>query len=227
MATRFELRSPNPKSNTYLVIATCYMAMLDGIKAVLAAGKTPKELEASMSKVYGQEDFYLEKDREYRSEMDVFEEFTAEERNALFGVAPATVWENLLGFEKFPEKAEAICGNGVITPQSLESYKISTLNQWKTELHNRIIPNYMDEVRECVKLHGDDATDYDLANWADVNELKVYIAKNSLKEKCLLARARKALVEEDYELASSLQIELQQKMAELHRAYLKYKRNLF
>ena len=37
MATRFELRSPNPKSNTYLVLATGYMAMLDGIKAALEA----------------------------------------------------------------------------------------------------------------------------------------------------------------------------------------------
>ena len=33
LATRFELRSPNPNSNTYLVIAASYMAMLDGIRA--------------------------------------------------------------------------------------------------------------------------------------------------------------------------------------------------
>ena len=67
MATRFELRAPNPKSNTYLVLAASYMAMLDGIKAALEAGKTPKELEKSISKEYGEEDFYLEKDRLYRS----------------------------------------------------------------------------------------------------------------------------------------------------------------
>ena len=35
LATRFELRAPNPKSNTYLVLASSYMAMLDGIKKVL------------------------------------------------------------------------------------------------------------------------------------------------------------------------------------------------
>ena len=44
MATRFELRSPNPKSNTYLVIAAAYLAILDGIKAVLSEEKTPEEL---------------------------------------------------------------------------------------------------------------------------------------------------------------------------------------
>ena len=37
LATRFELRAPNPKSNTYLVLASSYMAMLDGIKKVLEA----------------------------------------------------------------------------------------------------------------------------------------------------------------------------------------------
>ena len=44
-ATRFELRSPNPKSNTYLILATGYMAMLDGIRAVLSEEKTSAELE--------------------------------------------------------------------------------------------------------------------------------------------------------------------------------------
>ena len=33
------------------------------------------------------------KDREYRSEDDVFEDFSEEERSRLFGKPPATVWE--------------------------------------------------------------------------------------------------------------------------------------
>ena len=104
MATRFELRSPNPKSNTYLVLAASYMAMLDGIKASLEAEKSMEELEASISKEYGEEDFYLDKDRVYRSERDVFDEYTEEERDKLFGRAPKTVWENIMAFEKYPEK---------------------------------------------------------------------------------------------------------------------------
>ncbi len=227
MATRFELRAPNPKTNTYLVLAAGYMAMLDGIKAALAAEKTPKELEGSLSKKCGEEDFYLEKEREYRSEKDVFEDFTEEERKKLFGVAPATVWENVQGFVKYPQKVAAISGEGVITPISLESYKESILSQWKTELHNRIIPNYMDEVRECVKLHGDDATDYDVDNWKEIHRLKVYIAKDSIESKGLLTRAREALDENDFALASDLQIELSQKMEQLRNLYLLYKRNLF
>ena len=203
------------------------MAMLDGIKAALAAEKTPKELEASLSKKCGEKDFYLETEREYRSEKDVFEDFTEEERQKLFGVAPATVWENVQGFVKYPEKVAAISGEGVIAPISLESYKESILSQWKTELHNRIIPNYMDEIRECVQLHGDDATDYDVDNWKEIHRLKVYIAKDSLEHKGLLTRAREALDDNDFALASDLQIELSQKMEHLRNLYLRYKRNLF
>ena len=227
LATRFELRAPNPKTNTYLVLAAAYMAMLDGIKAALTAEKTPKELEASLSKKYGEEDFYLEKDREYRSERDVFEDFTEEERQKLFGRAPATVWENLQGFADYPEKVAAISGEGVITPISLESYKDSILSQWKTELHNRIIPNYMGEVRECVRLHGEDATDYDIDNWLEIQRLRVHIAKNSLEAQSQLSRAAEALDNNDFALASDLQIELSQKMELLRARYLNYKRNLF
>lgn len=227
LATRFELRSPNPKSNTYLILASSYMAMLDGIKNALEAKKTPKDLEKSISKSLGEEDFYLEKDREYRSEKDVFEDFTEEERNERFGHAPATVWQNLQGFELYPEKVKAISGEGVITPISIESYTEYALMQWKTELHNRIIPEYMTNIRECVKLHGEDATDYDLYNWEKVNSLRHSIAKDSMSEKSLLARVAEALDEGNYQTASDLQLELQEKMSQLRLLYSKYRKNLF
>ena len=123
MATRFELRSPNPKSNTYLVIAASYMAMLDGIKAALENGKVSDELERSISKEYGQEDFYLDKDRIYRSELDVFDEYTEEERDKFFGKAPRTVWENISAFDEYPEKLEIFKRDDVMTELALESYQ--------------------------------------------------------------------------------------------------------
>ena len=226
MATRFELRAPNPKSNTYLILATCYMAMLDGIRQALTQEKTPVDLEKSISKKYGEEDFYLETEREYRSEHNVFEDYTEEEREKLFGVAPATVWENLQGLRDNPEKVKAIQG-GVINDLAIESFFEATLNQWKMELHNRIIPNYMDIVRECVKLHKEDATDYDVVNWTRVNDLRFYIGKDTMSEKCLLTRAKEALDRCEYALASDLQVELQQKISQLTEYYLMYKKNLF
>ena len=66
MATRFELRACNPYTNTYLVLAAVYSAVLDGIKA--AINHSTDELLRELSKEAGQDGFYLEKDRAYRSE---------------------------------------------------------------------------------------------------------------------------------------------------------------
>ena len=227
LATRFELRAPNPKSNTYLVLAASYMAMLDGISAALTNHKTPKELEKSISKKLGEEDFYLDTDREYRSEKDVFEDFTEEERNARFGKAPATVWENIMGLYRYPEKTGAISGNGAFPQVALESFVAYAVNQWKTELHDRIIPDYMRNIREYVMAHGSDATDYDVANWEAINAKRHAIAKDSLAEKGLLTRVKEALDSGEYELASSLQKDLQREMSELRKLYIKYRKNLF
>ena len=162
MATRFELRSPNPKSNTYLVLAASYMAMLDGIKAALEAGKTPEDLEKSISKEYGEEDFYLDKDRMYRSERDVFDEYTEEERDRYFGRAPRTVWENIQAFDLYPEKLAIFQRDNVMTTTTLASYREAVISQWETELRNRIIPDTMNTLRRCRKAHTEgESVDYD------------------------------------------------------------------
>lgn len=228
LATRFELRAPNPKSNTYLVLAASYMAMLDGIKAALEARKTSKELEASISKDFEQEDFYLERDRLYRSELDVFEEYTSQERDVLFGRAPRTVWENICAFDDHAEKLEIFQRDNVMTPITLASYKEAIVGQWATELHNRIVPNTMDLVRNCVKCHDDsDCVDYDVVYWEKINEIRNFLGKDRLNEQCLLTRIVRALDSEDYDTASRLQVEMQGKVKELTDLYIIYKKNLF
>ena len=228
LATRFELRAPNPKSNTYLILASSYMAMLDGIKAALEGEKTPKELEASISKEYGQEDFYLEKDRLYRSELDVFEEYTEQERNELFGRVPRTVWENICAFEDHPQKLKVFQQDDVMTPITLESYKEAIVAQWATELHNRIVPNTMDLIRHCVKCHDEgDCVDYDVVYWEKINTIRNLLGRDKLNEQCLLTRIVRALDKRDFETASNLQIEMQEKVKELTDLYIIYKKNLF
>ena len=153
LATRFELRSPNPKSNTYLLLAASYMAMLDGMKAALENNMTSKDLENAISKSHGEEAFYLEKDREYRSEKHVFDEYTVLQRNRLFGKAPLTVWENICAFDKYPQKLKAFKAGNVMSEKTIDSYKEATLAQWATELHNRIVPNTMNLIRSTYKCH--------------------------------------------------------------------------
>lgn len=227
MSTRFELRAPNPKSNTYLVLATSYMAIIDGISAALAAEKTPAELEKSLSKKYGEDDFYLEKNREYRSEEDVFVYYSEEEREKLFGRAPATVWENLKAFDEHPDRIEAFKAGNVLPQILLDSYEAQTLSQWKTELHDRLIPNTMDFIRTCKKRHNeDDYSDYDVKNWLEIDKIRHDLGKDTITQKSLLTRTKEALDAEDYDQASEYQLEIQYKVNALTDLYYKYKKNL-
>lgn len=227
LATRFELRAPNPKSNTYLVLATAYMALVDGVNAVLENEKTPQELEKSLSKEYGEDDFYLEKGRKYRSEEDVFVYYSEEEREKLFGKAPATVWENLAAFDKYPEKVGTMKAGDVMCDLILESYKAQTLSQWKLELHDRLIPNTMDFIRSCRKKHrDDDFSDYDIKNWLEIDKIRHELAKDTITEKCLLTQAKEALDNEDYDRASAIQLMIKERVAALTELYDVYKKNL-
>ena len=228
LATRFELRSPNPQSNTYLVLAASYMAMLDGIKAALEAGKTPEDLEKSVSKEYGQEDFYLEKDRIYRSEKNIFDHYTEEERDRFFGKAPKTVWENISAFDRNPEKLDIFRRDDVMTDMALMSYKEAVLDQWMMELKNRIVPETMDVLRLCTRAHGEDeSADYDRHFWGKILKLRNYLGKNTLEETCLLTRIVNAIDAREYQEASNLQIEMQEKIEEHRELYITYRKNLF
>ena len=204
------------------------MAMLDGIKATLEAGKTPLELEKSISKEFGEEDFYLEKDRIYRSELDVFDEYTQEERDKFFGEVPRTVWENLSAFEQFPEKLKIFQRDDVMTEVTLGSYHKAILDQWVTELHNRIVPNTMDLIRQCMKCHDDnDCVDYDWSYWGKINAIRNYLGRDTMDEQCLLTKIVRALDRGEYQAASDMQIEMQEKVTELTDLYIIYKKNLF
>ena len=227
LATRFELRSPNPFTNTYLCIASSYMAMLDGIKYALENDKTEDDLLAELSKKPGEEADYLETSRAYRSEEDVFEDFTDSQRNEYFGVAPATVFENLSAFDKYPEKVEVLKVNSVFTDKLINSFKIATTKRWTTEITSRIIPSYIKDIREAKQLHCcDKALDLDVSTWMTINELRHITMKDSYHRRSLFTQIKNAINESDFEKASDLQIKLDKNMSELNELYSTYKKNL-
>lgn len=228
LATRFELRAPNPHSNTYMVIGASYLSMLDGIKAALKNEKTPKDLEKSISKKYGVEDFYLDTEREYRCETDIFKNYTEEERAKLFGKAPSTVWDNFSAFEKYSDKLEVITNGDEVVKLIIESYREQMLSKWRTELHDRLIPNTMDFVRSCYRRHLDKyASDYDIMNWRQIERLRKDIGKDYIDQKSLLTQAKEALDKEDYDEASKIEVKIEIKAEELRELYIEYKKNLF
>ena len=224
MATRFELRGCNPYTNIYLVLAAAYSAILDGIK--MSVTHTTKELLAELSKDAGQEGFYLEKDRAYRSEEDVYEAYTDDERNRLFGHPPKTVWENLDALNKYPEKVEIISRGGALQERIINSFKEAALLRWKTEWIARILPELRTLVRKAKKIDSTFVTDQDAYNWNKIFNLRAELAKDSIDEKSLFTRTINALNGSDFDLASKLQVEIYDKIEELKLLYDAYEKNI-
>ncbi len=224
MATRFELRACNPYTNTYLVLAAAYSAILDGVK--FAVDKTAVDLLTELSKKAGQDSNYLEKNRAYRSEEDVFEDYTAEERDSMFGIPPATVWENMAAFENYPAKVKVITAGGALQPQIIKSFREGALLRWKTELLARILPEMREVVRKAHRIETDFRTDQDSYTWNKIKDVREYLAKNSIDKKSLFTRLSNALTSGDFATASKLQVEMYDKIEELKQLYDEYSKNI-
>ena len=227
MATRIEMRSPNPYTNTYLAIAAFYISMLDGIKACVESGKTLKEMENELSKKAGDEGFYLEKEREYRSEHDVFEDYNEEERAHLFGNPPATVWENMCAIKNYPEKIAVLTTGNILKKEFIESFAKGALIRWQTELLNRIIPEYHKEICLMKKLHDDDNhTTHDAAMWEKIAAMRNTMAKDVTEQPSLFTMTREAFARGDFDAASNLQLEMAEIMQKLKAQYNEYQHNI-
>lgn len=227
MATRFELRSPNPHTNTYIAISVSYLAMLDGILYAGNSKKSMDDLLKELSKKPGEHADYLEDSRAYRSEEDVFEHFTEEERNEYFGKAPATVYENLSQLETFKDKLSILQRNPSFTDKIIESFKIAAMERWATEIEHRVMNNYSNQIRGYRVLHAlDKAQDLDISNWNEINKLRYYLMKDTFNSKCLFTRTKNAFRDGDYKLASKLYLEIEEKMTILRELYSTYEKNL-
>lgn len=227
LATRFELRAPNPHSNVYLVLAACYQAMVDGI---LNAGMhlSQPQLVEEFSKDFGQEGSYLEKNRQYRSEENVFDFYTQEERNLRFGVPPMTVLENARALTENVEKVEVLKSGNIFTDQIITSYNMYVMEKWLNQLSFRIIEDNMAIVRESNKLHtSEDISDLDIVNWSRINSLRWKLMKDSLDDISIFTQIKDAIDNKDYDKISKLQIQMNNMVGELKNLYSKYKKNIY
>ncbi len=223
-ATRFELRSPNPHTNTYLCLSAIYQCMLDGIDYALSSGKTTKELEAEFTKDYGVEGDYLEANRLYRCEEDIFETMTEDERDRLFGTPPATVYESLKSFIASDSVTDILCAGGVFNDQLLSSYSHAMLDKWSYELLERIIPSNLVTLRGYTKRHtAANAVDDDM--WSDIESLKFSLAKNSEEHTSVFTSIKNALESKSLKDISSLQVRMNRDMSDLAVLYREYCEN--
>lgn len=228
MATRFELRSPNPLTNVYLVLAASYQAMVDGIQNA-GMKMNLEQLVKEFSKEYGEDALYLEKNRKYRSEENVFDFYTEQERNERFGKPPATVYDNIINLENHPDKLEVLMQENVFTEKILNSYKTYILNTWTYELAHRTIDDNIEIVRNCKQAHidMDDLSDLDIVNWTKINAIRWELMKDGLEKKSVFAMIRDAIEAKDYKKVSELQLIMNEKIHDLKLHYSRYTKNLF
>ena len=222
--TRFELRSPNPHTNTYLCLAAVYQCMLDGIEYMISSGKDTKALEAEFIKPYGTEGDYLDKDRLYRCEEDIFETMTNEERDRLFGKPSATVYDSMLVLSEHKNVTSILCAGDVFDRIILESYARAMLDRWEMELSQRVIPNNRSALRSYTK-RNDDSSEYDNELWNNILAKKHYLAKNTADSRSLFDRIKEAIDNKDLSLVSDLQLEMNDLMDEIRSLYKEYCNN--
>ena len=219
-ATRFELRAPNPHTNTYLCLASVYQAMLDGISYALDSGKDSKTLEAEFIKPYGQASDYLEADRLYRCEEDIFEDMDSNERDRLFGTPAATVYDSLQTLKE-SGVAEILCRGNVFDEQLLNSYYQAMLVRWEMELMEKIIPANLSLIRSITRTD-DGSVPYDDKLWTDINDLKLLLAKDTDDQDSIFTRIKTAVKAGNWEKTSVYQLAMKNAMTELKNTYKTY-----
>lgn len=225
-ATRFELRSPNPHTNTYLALTTMIQTMLDGISWAIENGKDEDFLLKELSKQPGEVGEYLKTDRMYRSEDDVFETYNDEELDAYFGRVPRTVWENVMNFDLYPEKVPVLTRGNVLTDQLIDSFKTAVTSKWELEMEHRLIPNFIKEIRAMKKAHENTKNTVAEKQWEKIQGLRRSLIIDELGQISTINKIKQAFKAKDYQTASDEQINLYDQIAELRGLYRKYKNNI-
>ena len=222
--TRFELRSPNPHTNTYLCLSAVYQCMLDGIHYAINSGKTSKQLEAEFTKKYGESGDYLETNRLYRCEEDIFESMTGEERNKLFGIPPATVYDSLKNLMISDSVCDILCAGDVFSDKILASYSNAMLNMWQMALLERIIPSNLSLLRSFSKKHTISNT-YDDETWSTIENMRLSLAKNTDEKFSIFGSIKLAIESKNLGDIAKLQTRMNKNMIELIGLYRDYNEN--
>ena len=222
--TRFEVRSPNPHTNTYLCLGAIFQCMIDGIEYAVQSSKSEKELEKEFCKGYGESADYLQKDRQYRSEDDIFLTYSAKERDRLFGRPPATVYESLRTLLHYDSLMTVLCAGDVFTDALIASYARAMLDIWEKELSERIIPENLSAIRDLVAYHNPQ-NQYDESMWKEINRIRNHLAKDTQDYVSVFTEIRMAIDARNLKELSRLQIIMSAQQTELLTRYLEYCQN--
>lgn len=222
--TRFEIRSPNPHTNTYLCLSATYQCMLEGIEYAVLSGRDAQDLEAEFCKPFGAEGRYLDKDRLYRSEEDIFVRYSADERDRLFGTPPSTVYDSLRSLLRDDDLNPVLCAGDVFSDALIASYAHAMLDRWQTELAERIIPDNLSQIRLIRPLH-DSGSGYDDTLWKEIDKLRNRLSKDTSDYVSIFKEIRMAIDARNLRELSRLQQSMNALQTELLTLYSEYCQN--
>ncbi|HQO08627.1 MAG TPA: glutamine synthetase [Clostridiales bacterium] len=219
LSVRFEVRAPNPHTNVYIAVSAFYLAMIDGIR--YSVKKSDTELDIEIRKKSGEKAGYLLKERQYVSERDIFEHYSQDERNKLFGITPKTVWE-IIGALK---EDMPVFDNTPFTPEIIYSYFLSSLRKWLIEIREKEF-NYMRLEIVNMFRYPEKENGLDRQIWAEVQDLINEIAKDDVKKLSLMTLVLKEIEKEDFAKVSERFFSLKQKYSFLLARYKEYRKNI-
>ena len=168
---------------------------------------------------------YLEQARAYRSEENVFEHYTKDERDRLFGVPPATVWETMHMLDLLPDRVRVLGAGDTLTPRIVQAFRAAALARWKHELLARIVPDDLEAIRSCVPRDLGSRRAQDL--WVDIDALRHDLAEDTADRTCLCGQLIAALESDRLEEASRLQLVLAARMDRLRQLEDEYQKLVF
>lgn len=137
------------------------------------------------------------------------------------------MWENMCGFNKYPEKKAALTSGNILRAEFIDSFAKGALVRWQTELLNRIIPEFHAEIVAMKCLH--DTGFYNKCDdelWEKIAALRVMLAKDSVEAPCIFTMIRDAFSRGDFDAASKLKLEMVKTMEKLRSCYHDYKQNI-
>lgn len=217
LSTRFELRSPNPNTNVFLAVSAILATVMDGINFATNENISNRELEQEFCKDYEKQGNYLNKNRIYTEEKDIFETYTEEERDKYFGKSPKTVYENIANL-----KHDKILTN-LLDKEIVEAHIELSITNWILDLEQRIIPENRKFIQSCVAL--ENSNEYDKELWDKIVAIKNTLAKDNKNQESIITQITKSSNQKTFDKLSNLQIEMDEKIQELKELYTQYKNN--
>ncbi|KAG9393210.1 Glutamine synthetase catalytic domain [Carpediemonas membranifera] len=211
--TRFELRSPCPLSNSFLVVASFIAATLDSLQT--HKHMSAEELLAILNEPAG------ETHKQYRCETSIFDMSEAD-RDLRFGRAPGTVWEVLAPLDTM--ESRKICPD-IFPEWFIDCFKKSSLAIWRLETI-RDIREIRGKVRKLRQADGVD-NDTDNAQWMMIDDLRKELAAESNESTSLLTRLHNAVKNEEDSDGHELLIAISDKYSALKGLHQVYMDNVF